>query len=130
MADEYGVCSILDELKAAAGDAAPHNVQAIAGLYEQLRETSRAAGVDDAELGRRLGVTAIDARSILLGEVDITLTDLELILAAIDARIRIDVTPARVSTEIRTGSPAWVKNPPTKVSPSWKQAPDPKPILA
>ncbi|MDO5093844.1 MAG: hypothetical protein Q4D79_10585 [Propionibacteriaceae bacterium] len=130
MTESCDISSILGALEPAAGAAARHNARVVVGLFEQVRDAAYAAGITDTELGSRLGVSAPEARRILLGEVDITLTDLELILAAINARVRIDVTSAKINTEVRADHPVWLAPRSTSATDNWQQAPEPKVALA
>lgn len=118
------ISSLLGELEEAAGPAALHNAQAIAGIYSQVREVTQAAGITSRELGEALGVSASDADAMLHGEIDLTLTDLELILAAIDAKIHVKVAPAKVSVEVRQGGrPEWVSRKVSSTAGGWREAP-------
>ena len=123
-AENHSITDLLSELEAAAGEVAIANTRAVAGVFPQLRAAARSAGVTHDDLAAALGVDSGEIARILNGEVDITLTDLELILAALDARVRIDVTTTKVSADLGgEGKPSWRTPRRSNHGASWQEAP-------
>lgn len=122
--ESHPIADLLGELEVTAGEAAIANTLAVAGIFPQLRAAARAANIAHEDLAAALGTSPSEAARVLSGEIDITLTDLEIILAALDAKVRIDVTTTKVNTGMGgDGEPSWRTPRRSSYGASWREAP-------
>ena len=78
---------------AAEAELAASNAISITQLFYQMRRVAAGTGKSAEYLAEQLGVTPDYVEAVLLGEMDLTLRDLEALLAALNARILFYVIP-------------------------------------
>lgn len=83
-------------LSAAVDELAVSNARALDSLFRQLRVAVYEADLDTLKVAEAIGVTEEEAYNLLGGGVDITLSDLEVLLVAARGRLALEVTPERI----------------------------------
>lgn len=78
----------LDEKPTPMERLAAANREALEGLFAQLRRAVHDADLDHAALTESLGMREDEVRSLLSGRWDLTLTDLQALLVAVDAKLQ------------------------------------------
>lgn len=66
-------------------------IQETSNLFTQLRTAAEQSGLDMQQLGGKLGIDEEETQVLLGGGVDITLSDLEVLLVALDCNLDIDI---------------------------------------
>lgn len=76
-----------------AQELAQLNSAALDGLFTQLKAAVHHASLDTQSVSERINVTEEEAREILDGQADLTLSDLEVLLVAVRGRLKVEVEP-------------------------------------
>lgn len=72
--------------------AARHNIEELRNLFCQLKRAVHDANLDTAAVADQIGVDEDAARDLLDGVVDLTMSDLEVLLVAVQARLDVKIT--------------------------------------
>ena len=78
---------------AAEAELAASNAISITQLFYQMRRVAAGTGKSAEYIAEQIGATPEYVEAVLLGEMDLTLRDLEALLAALNARILFYVVP-------------------------------------
>lgn len=108
---------------------ADHNAAEMRDLFRQLKQAVHHCDLDTKAVAEQVGVTEDEARCLLDGGVDLSLSDLEVLLVAVRGLVKITVTPedssqrisaSRAVPEIAVGSWRPVKLHNGQVADPWK----------
>lgn len=70
------------------------NSNAISNLFKQLKQAVYAANLNTEAIAEQIGTSTDEARRILNGAIDLTLSDLEVVLVAVRGLLDVNVKPA------------------------------------
>ena len=91
-------------------ELAASNAISITQLFYQMRRVAAGTGKSAEYIAEQIGATPEYVQAVLLGEMDLTLRDLEALLAALNARILFYVIPQNTpAQDAASTDPAVVK---------------------